>query len=87
LIDAATEDLSRMNLERDYTWDYACTESKNDPRANRHCRFVFEHAQHVEKQSRPPEVHRQQNRRNKRPDRCDPHGCHSDIASPENERG
>ena len=51
-----------MKFERDHSRNYAGPESKNNPRANRHGGFVFEHAQHVEKETRTTEVDCKENR-------------------------
>src|SRR4029077_13416579 len=84
LIDTTAENVPCVKLEPDQARNYTGAESKNDPRANRHRRFVFEHAQHVEKQTRTPKIHYQKNRPKDCPDRCDPHRCHPNIAAAKN---
>src|SRR5438270_10304743 len=63
-----------VQFKRDQTRKNAGAERAQNPRAHRHRRSVFEDAQHVEEETRPTEIHDQQNwRKDCSTDGCDPH--------------
>src|SRR5438067_801357 len=56
LIQCASEDLVRVQFERDQTWNGAGAERAEDPGAHRHGGSMFENAQHVEEEVGAAEI-------------------------------
>src|SRR6266550_2530604 len=57
LIQCASEDLMRMQFERDQTWNGAGAERAENPGAHRHGGSMFKHAQHVEEEVGAGKIH------------------------------